>query len=542
MNFLNNISVARRLWIFSVMALLALAISAAVTHQLSKTALSRALGEVESRDTQIALALRWRGLTEAGVQGVMANAISSEALVSETFTPRVKEVIAANTGLQKRITEAAGTAEEKQALDKVVKARMAMLDITRQVNEARKGGEGSAMLALVERELKPVARQYLGAIDGYVALQEKLRDDTKAQALAHAERVELLSWLAMVAVFLTSLAGVAWMVASITRPLKEAVRAAQVIAAGDLTHRLDVKRRDELGQLMGAIAAMSEQLHGIVAEVRQGVESVSAASAEIATGNHDLSARTEHMASNLQQTASSMEQLTATVSQSADTARQANQLASAAAGSAARGGAVVEQVVTSMGRISEGSRRIADIIGVIDGIAFQTNILALNAAVEAARAGEQGRGFAVVAGEVRSLAQRSAEAAKEIKGLIGASVKTVDAGSALVEQTGHAMQEIVTNVQRVAALIGDIAASASEQRDGIGQMNAAVGRLDEVTQQNAALVEESAAAAQSLQQQARRLAQAVSVFNVGTHAPGAVPVRGAAAGPAVEFGALGAAA
>ena len=545
MTFFDNLSVARRLWLFSMAALLVLAVPAMTTQQLSKAALSAALETVESHDTHIALALRWRGLTEAGVQGVMANAISSDALVGETFTPRVKEVIAANTELQKRIAETAGSAEEKQALDKVAQARKAMLDVTRQVNEARKSGESSALLALVEQQLKPVARQYLDAIDGYVALQEKLRDEAKALALAHTARVELLGWLAMAGMLLISLAGVAWMVRSITRPLKAAVHAAQVIAAGDLRCQLDVRRGDELGQLANAIGTMAQQLRGIVAEVRQGVESVSAASAEIATGNHDLSARTEQMAGNLQQTASSMQQLTATVTQSAETARQANQLASAAAGSAVRGGAVVEQVVASMARISAGSRRIADIIGTIDGIAFQTNILALNAAVEAARAGEQGRGFAVVAGEVRSLAQRSAEAAKEIKTLIGASVETVDAGSALVEQTGHAMEEIVASVQHVASLIGDIAASASEQRDGIGQMNTAVGRLDDVTQQNAALVEESAAAAQSLQQQARRLAQVVSVFQVGEPPAAASPQAGTmrsddpkAPGPARQGGEL----
>jgi methyl-accepting chemotaxis protein len=515
MKFLNDFSVAKRLWVFSLMALLALILAGLGTHYLSNHALQQALAQAEEHDARIAQVLRWRGLAEAGIQGVMAKAISAEPLISDTFSPRVKEIIGINNELQKRIAEAADTAVERQALDKAVQARKAVLEVVRKVEDTRKGGESAALVAVVEQQLKPLAVEYLGLIDQYVRVQETLRDEAKAETLAHARRVELIGWLLMAGVLGVSLIGVAWMVRSITRPLHEAVAAAQAIAGGDLSSRGRVERRDELGQLMNAIAAMAGQLRGIVTEVRQGVESVSTASAEISNGNQDLSSRTEQMASNLQETASSMEQITATVSQSADTARQANQLASAAAESAGRGGAVVEQVVSSMARISEASRRIADIIGTIDGIAFQTNILALNAAVEAARAGEHGRGFAVVAGEVRGLAQRSAEAAKEIKTLIGTSVETVSAGSALVEQTGAAMKVIVTDVQRVADLIGDIAAAAGEQRDGIGQINAAVGHLDNVTQQNAALVEESAAAAHSLLDQAQRLARVVSVFNVG---------------------------
>ena len=264
------------------------------------------------------------------------------------------------------------------------------------------------------------------------------------------------------------------------------------------------------GQRLQATATLVMML----GEVRSSTDSISNASAEIASGNQDLSARTEQAASNLQQTASSMEQLTGTVKQSADSARQANQLAASAAEVAARGGNVVSRVVATMDDINASSKKIADIIGVIDGIAFQTNILALNAAVEAARAGEQGRGFAVVAGEVRSLAQRSAEAAKEIKALIGASVDKVESGSKLVADAGQTMQEIVGSVQRVTDIIGEITAAASEQSDGIGQVNTSVTQLDKMTQQNAALVEESAAAAESLKDQTVRLSQAVSVFRL----------------------------
>ena len=304
----------------------------------------------------------------------------------------------------------------------------------------------------------------------------------------------------------------------ITRPLADSVQLAEAVAQGDLTRSLRVTGQDEVAQLQGALLRMVEQLKSVVSQVRDGVDSVSSASAQIATGNHDLSARTEQTASNLEETASSMEQLTGAVGQSADTARQANQLASTAADAAARGGEVVGHVVERMQQISESSKKIADIIGVIDSIAFQTNILALNAAVEAARAGEQGRGFAVVASEVRSLAQRSAEAAREIKGLIGRSVETVEAGSADVAEAGAAMNEIVGSVRRVTDLMGEIAAAATEQRDGIGQVNQAVANLDQMTQQNAALVEESTAASASLREQAQRLAEVVSVFNVGATA------------------------
>ena len=304
---------------------------------------------------------------------------------------------------------------------------------------------------------------------------------------------------------------------SIVTPIEEARSIAQAIAAGDLNREITVKGTDELADLTQALKLMQAALRKLVGEVRNTSEGIHTASAEIATGNQDLSARTEQTASNLQQTASAMEQLTGAVKQSADSARQANQLASSAAAVADRGGAVVSQVVSTMDEINTSSKKIADIIGVIDGIAFQTNILALNAAVEAARAGEQGRGFAVVAGEVRSLAGRSALAAKEIKGLIGASVERVEAGSRLVADAGQTMQEIVSSVQRVSDIISEITAATAEQSDGIGQVNGAVLQLDQMTQQNAALVEESAAAAESLKDQAARLTAVVGTFQLESH-------------------------
>ena len=323
-----------------------------------------------------------------------------------------------------------------------------------------------------------------------------------------------------------------WITRLITVPVDEAVRATREIANGNLAVSLSVRSRDEIGQLLQGLIEMRDKLAAVVSEVRSNAEGVATASAEIAQGNSDLSGRTESQASALEETAASMEQLGSTVRQNADNARQANQLALNASTVATHGGEVVAQVVDTMRGINDSSRRIADIIGVIDGIAFQTNILALNAAVEAARAGEQGRGFAVVAGEVRSLAQRSADAAKEIKSLITASVERVEQGSQLVDQAGTTMEEVVTAIRRVTDIMGEISAASSEQASGVAQVGEAVTQMDHATQQNAALVEQSAAAAASLNQQAQDLVGAVAVFRLtqqhaaAAHAP--VPQRVAA--------------
>jgi methyl-accepting chemotaxis protein len=377
--------------------------------------------------------------------------------------------------------------------------------------------------ATVGNRMLERAKQSMHAAEQQLAELSSALGEEAAGAMAQGEAVGHTTLMLFVAALLTAIVAVVPLtllnMVSICRPLDQARKLAEQVAAGDLTARVEVHGRDEAAELQRALLAMQESLRGLVGDVRSSTENIATAGNEIASGSQDLSGRTEQAASSLQQTASSMEQLTGNVKQSADSARQANQLAVSAAEVAQRGGTVVSQVVSTMDEINASSRKIADIIGTIDGIAFQTNILALNAAVEAARAGEQGRGFAVVAGEVRSLAQRSAEAAREIKALIGASVDKVDTGSKLVADAGTTMTEIVASVQRVTDIIGEITAASSEQSDGIGQVNTAVTQLDQMTQQNAALVEQSAAAAESLKDQAARLAGLVEVFRLQPAAP-----------------------
>ena len=375
-------------------------------------------------------------------------------------------------------------------------------------------GQTEAAARLTLGEVRAQQNRFLDALSAMAAFQQglMLRNGEEAKAAGvTVSHVTLGVALVVVALALLS----AWAITrSIVKPLAQAVQAAQAVAAGDLSVRVECTRRDEPGQLLAAMHDMIAKLSHTVGSVRSGSDSVASASAQIAQGNQDLSSRTEEQASALEQTAATMEQLSSTVRNNADHARRANQLAQAAAGVAAEGGDVVGQVVSTMQGISDASRRIGDIIGVIDGIAFQTNILALNAAVEAARAGEQGRGFAVVASEVRSLAQRSAEAAKEIKGLITHSVEQVGQGTALVGRAGRTMGEIVESVQRVSDIVGNISTASTEQSSGIQQVGEAVGQMDRVTQQNAALVEQIAAAADSLKGQAQQLVQAAAVFKL----------------------------
>ncbi|SDX60762.1 methyl-accepting chemotaxis protein-1, serine sensor receptor [Collimonas sp. OK242] len=371
---------------------------------------------------------------------------------------------------------------------------------------------------IVDKSVAGMDREPTKKIDDIVALVAQESKDLMQQSESEATQRNALALrflLSVVAIGTLIGSGLTyWIINGITGPLRSAVKVARTVADGDLTSRIETGRKDEIGELLGALHQMNESLQGIVGRCRSGIETIAAASGQIASGNQDLSARTEQQAASLEETAASMEELTSTVKLNADNARQANQLAATASGVALEGGAVVSRVVITMGSIHDSARKIVDIIAVIDGIAFQTNILALNAAVEAARAGEQGRGFAVVASEVRNLAQRSASAAKEIKALIGDSMETVDAGSKLVNEAGNTMEQIVDSVKRVSDIMAEITAAGEAQSSGIEQVNQAIGQMDQVTQQNAALVEEAAAAAESLKEQAGNLTSVISVFKL----------------------------
>jgi methyl-accepting chemotaxis protein len=381
------------------------------------------------------------------------------------------------------------------------------VDLAAQFNTEQAAG-------VITKKIDPLSTQALSELTAFVAMQRQRTEE--AIKITNSSNQQAVGVITMAgALVLLAAAFMAWrLTLSITRPLRIALDATSRVAEGDLVSSIEVTGSDEAGQLLAGLVEMRNKLAELVTQVRLGADNISTGASEIAAGNTDLSQRTETQASNLQETAASMEELSATVKNNADTARQANQMASSASSAAANGGVVVGEVVATMEGITTASRKIADIISVIDGIAFQTNILALNAAVEAARAGEQGRGFAVVASEVRSLAGRSAEAAKEIKSLIGASVEKIETGSRLVGAAGESMNDIVTQVKRVADLIGEISSSAQEQTTGIEQINQAIVQLDNVTQQNAALVEEAAAAADSLNQQADRMVQVVSSFKL----------------------------
>ena len=365
-----------------------------------------------------------------------------------------------------------------------------------------------------DKAVQGIDREPAQLLDEAGTLIQKASAAVAAEASAAAQRATVISLAVMAAVCALGIGGALLFSRSVIRPLDEAVQVSRAVADGDLTVARQSTGRDEIAQLLNALHDMQTSLSRVVHHVRHNADSVATASAEIAQGNNDLSARTEEQASALEETAASMEELSSTVRQNADNARQANQLAVSASSVASQGGDVVAQVVSTMRGINDSSHRIADIIGVIDCIAFQSNILALNAAVEAARAGEQGRGFAVVAGEVRSLAQRSAEAAKEIRTLIHASVERVQQGTQLVDRAGETMTEVVTAIRRVTDIMGEISAASGEQSAGVAQVGEAIAQMDQATQQNAALVEESAAAADSLKAQAQQLVQAVAVFRL----------------------------
>jgi methyl-accepting chemotaxis protein len=409
------------------------------------------------------------------------------------------------------------TPEEKKLADEFIALRKSYaFEGLGPTAQALRAGKADEAMKLYEEKISAIAPRVQPVIDSLIALQTRIAKEEYEAGLARYHTTLRVSISAIVAgVLFAGIFGLT-LIRGISHSLNQAMDATNAVAQGDLSQPIEVQGQDEVAQLLRSLASMQDKLIQVVSRVREGSESVSTASAEIAQGNHDLSARTEQQASALEETAASMEELSATVKQNADSARQANQLALSASTVAIRGGDVVAQVVHTMKDINDSSSKITDIISVIDGIAFQTNILALNAAVEAARAGEQGRGFAVVASEVRSLAGRSAEAAKEIKSLISASVERVAQGSALVDQAGATMTEVVSSIRRVTDLMGEISAASSEQSAGVSQVGEAVTQMDQVTQQNAALVEQMAAAASSLKSQAQELVGTVAVFKLNT--------------------------
>jgi methyl-accepting chemotaxis protein-1 (serine sensor receptor) len=515
---LKHLSIKTRL-IFLTVLLSAVSILVGTVGLVNQGATNAALGSVYNDRLMV--------LTQLGrVLALMLqnqNTLTSAALAADPDNgPVIAEVegrIGEISALWDHYKTTIRTPDEQALAQVFIDSRMAFVrDALKPTMAALRTGDAEATRKLVKGPLK---ERFLTAQKNMQALVQLQQERAKAQydeALARYERTRNLSIAMIVFGVLAGACVAVLLIRGIDASLAEALRLARSVAAGDLTQTVRIEYDDEIGQLLTALQAMNASLADIVGEVRSGTDTIATASNQIAAGNQDLSARTEQQASSLEETAASMEELTSNVKHNADNARQANALAEAASGVAGRGGAVIQEVVGTMGEISESSRRIGEIIGVIDGIAFQTNILALNAAVEAARAGEQGRGFAVVAAEVRNLAQRSASAAREIKQLIERSVERVDAGGRLVEQAGATMHEIVASVHRVTDIMAEITAASAEQTAGIGQINVAMARMEQVTQQNAALVEQSASAADAMREQAQRLAASVGVFRIGTPA------------------------
>jgi methyl-accepting chemotaxis protein len=521
--FFANLPVAKRLGLgfAAILALSIIVIAVAITRLAAVADATR--GMVANPIKTERMVGDWYRNLYTGVRRTTAVAKSSDESLGAYFAEEVAQSTKMSSELQKGVEALMASEAEKKVFAEIGELRKAYLANRDAVLALKKEGKADEANALLDGRFTVGAKAYLGKMEELLNMQRAQIDATaKSIDDVAASSRTLLILLGLLSVGLSVL--IAWLLTGgITAPLAQASQVAKRVALGDLTGQVRVNNRDELGLLLANLRDMQDNLVKVVARVRQGSESVATASAEIAQGNHDLSARTESQASALEETAASMEQLGATVKQNAESARAANQLAMKASTVAVQGGEVVGRVVETMKGISESSKRIADIISVIDGIAFQTNILALNAAVEAARAGEQGRGFAVVASEVRSLAGRSAEAAKEIKTLITASVERVEQGTTLVDQAGTTMTEVVSSIKRATDLMGEISAASGEQASGVAQVGEAITQMDQATQQNAALVEEMAAAASSLKAQAQDLVQAVAVFQLSQQAAAYVP-------------------
>ena len=541
---MSNVKVSTRLSLgFGAILLIMLALTAIGIWRMQ--VISDVMVTMTQQDNlRLQETMRWRENTQKNWIRTRAMLLNASPQFNAIWEPEIAATSAAISEGQKKIESLLRTEEGIRLFKGLDSHRAAYRNLRTAL--IQQSANGDHVADRVESELKPLDDAYDQALGQFADYQLKVYIETRETALAQVRQSQIM--LASVAA-ITLLLGIwgAWALGrSITRPLHQAVGIADEIAHGNLTQSFTISGRDETATLLTSLHEMQAKLASIVAGVRQNADSVANASAEIAQGNNDLSARTEQQASALEQTAASMEQLGATVRQNADNAAQANQLAMNANEVANQSGGVVEQMVSTMREIEDSGQRIAAIIGVIDSIAFQTNILALNAAVEAARAGEQGRGFAVVASEVRALAGRSAEAAKEIKTLIDTSVQRVGHGTQLADQAGHSMQEMINAIGRVTDIMAEISAASREQSSGVSQVGEAITQMDRTTQQNAALVEESAAAADNLRSQAVQLVQAMAFFQVnegGTARPGPaaaqaapIPTTKIAAVPAINKG------
>ncbi len=511
---LNNLGIGKRMAIgFGVMLLLSILISAIGVWRLQTVATAtREMMQVPlAKERFIA---DWYSKIDSAIRRTTAIAKSTDTSLSTYFKDESAQSSQISSELQKKIGQLLSSDDEKVLFEKLGEQRKLYLASRDEIAKFKAAGQTDDADRVFKDTFVPVAATYQKMVNDLLSMQRKSIDATaqKVDDIANTSR-NLILILACLVVLFGLVSG--WLlIRSIVGPINTALDAARRVASGDLTGDIVVNSTDEAGQLLEALKVMNNNLLNIVTEVRSATDNIVTASSEIAAGNQDLSSRTEDQASSLEETAASMEELTSTVRQNSDNARQANQLSLSASEVAIKGGNMVDQVIHTMESINDSSKKIVDIISVIDGIAFQTNILALNAAVEAARAGEQGRGFAVVASEVRSLAQRSAAAAKEIKSLINDSVEKVTEGNSLVANTGTTMVEIVSGVKRVTDIIADISKASKEQSTGIDEVYKAVEQMDQVTQQNSALVEQAAAAAEALQDQAVTLAKVVSAFKV----------------------------
>jgi methyl-accepting chemotaxis protein len=467
------------------------------------------------------LVTEWSNSTLVNGTRTIAIAKNADLAGQRTILDKIKDTSAHISEIQKRLDAMSKNPEEETIYSKIAQARKLYIAAREEVLAMKKDGKEEEAKKFTDEHLSPVLESYVSNIDTLTQYQAKILSNENNNLVSTFDNGKILLGALTCLATLMGVASALLITRSLLKQLGGepgyAAKIAESIASGDLTMAINTKQNDR-SSLLFSIKSMCDSLVDIVGQIRAGTDAIATASGQIASGNLDLSSRTEGQASALQETASSMEELTSTVKQNSDNARQANQLAQSASVVAIKGGSVVAQVVDTMGSINESSKKIVDIISVIDGIAFQTNILALNAAVEAARAGEQGRGFAVVAAEVRTLAQRSAAAAKEIKALIGDSVEKVDIGAKLVHQAGTTMDEVVASVKRVTDIIGEITTAGNEQTSGIDQINQAIMQIDDMTQQNAALVEEAAAAAKSMQEQSENLLRSVVVFRLPANA------------------------